>query len=262
MEFTDQLHRKIEIPKHSRRVISLVPSQTELLFDLGLEENIAGITKFCVHPEGLRKRKKVVGGTKTVHIEKIRALEPDLILCNKEENTKEMVSELEKLAPVHVSDIVSLEDAFKLMQQYGQIFGKRSPVKDMISEIQEKKKKVEAKTLKTATKRVAYFIWKDPLMVAGKETFINELLKLNRFENVFTGRYPETNLEELQNLNLDLILLSSEPFPFKAKHKEIFENIDAEVILVDGEFFSWYGSRLTKAMDYFLRLQDHASISR
>jgi ABC-type Fe3+-hydroxamate transport system substrate-binding protein len=173
-----------------------------------------------------------------------------------------MVSELEKLAPVHVSDIVRLEDAFKLMQQYGEIFEKEFFVKEMISEIQEKKKKVETKTSKKATKRVAYFIWKDPLMVAGKETFINELLKLNRFENVFTGRYPETNLEELQNLNLDLILLSSEPFPFKAKHKEIFKNIDVEVILVDGEFFSWYGSRLTKAMDYFLRLQDHASISR
>ncbi|MDT0689555.1 helical backbone metal receptor [Salegentibacter sp. F188] len=261
MEFRDQLQRKITISENPKRIISLVPSQTELLFDLGLEDNIAGITKFCVYPEGLRTRKKIVGGTKSVHIEKVKALQPDLILCNKEENTREMMLELEKIAPVHVSDIYCLEDAFKLMRQYGKIFQKEARVESMIAEVREKKKKLEAKTKGKRIKKVGYFIWKDPLMVAGKETFINELLELNRFDNVFSGRYPETTLEELQNLELDLILLSSEPYPFKEKHKEIFKDIDAEIELVDGEFFSWYGSRLIQAMDYFLNLQDQASVS-
>ncbi|MDT0686924.1 ABC transporter substrate-binding protein [Autumnicola psychrophila] len=262
MEFTDQLQRKIKIPENPKRVISLVPSQTELLIDLGLEDHISGITKFCVHPEDLRKRKKIIGGTKSVHLERIKALQPDLILCNKEENTEKMVLELEKIAPVHVSDIVTLKGAFDLMQQYGQIFKKEVLVEKMISAVRNKKKEVERKVEGKRTKKVAYFIWKDPLMVAGNNTFINELLELNGFKNEFSGRYPETNLEELQNLDLDLILLSTEPYPFKEKHKKLFKDIEAEVLLVDGEFFSWYGSRLIKALDYFLTLQDHASISR
>ncbi|MDT0646777.1 helical backbone metal receptor [Zunongwangia sp. F260] len=262
MEFTDQLQRKIKIPENPKRVISLVPSQTELLIDLGLEDRISGITKFCVHPVGLRKRKPIVGGTKSVHLERIKALQPDLILCNKEENTEKMVLELEKIAPVHVSFIVTLEGAFDLMQQYGEIFKKELLVEKMISAVRNKKKEVEHKVEGKRIKKVAYFIWKDPLMVAGNNTFINELLELNGFKNEFSGRYPETNFKELQNLDLDLILLSSEPYLFRDKHKELFKDIEAEVLLVDGEFFSWYGSRLIKAMDYFLTLQDHASISR
>ncbi|WP_373059864.1 ABC transporter substrate-binding protein [Zunongwangia sp. H14] len=262
MEFTDQLHRKIEIPETPKRIVSLVPSQTELLVDLGLKSALVGITKFCVHPKTLRKEKKVVGGTKTIHLEKIKALKPDLILCNKEENTEEMVANLEKIAPVHVSDIVTLEDAFELMRQYGNLFGKNLEAEKLIAEIEKKKEVLVKKLQGRQAERTAYFIWKKPLILAGTNTFINTLLKLNKLDNIVEGRYPEINLEKLEELQPEVILLSSEPFPFKEKHKQIFDSLKAEVILVDGEYFSWYGSRLVKAMDYFAGLQDHASISR
>lgn len=256
MEFQDQLGRKIEISSNPERIISLVPSQTELLIDLGLQEKIVGITKFCVHPKGLRKIKKIVGGTKEVHYDKISALEPDLILCNKEENTEEMVKQLEKIAPVHVSNIVSLEDAYELMRQYGQLFHKEPLVETMISSIEKKLKTLREQLRNREKIRVAYVIWKKPLMVAGRNTFINSLLELNKLENVFEEeRYPITDLEELKRSDPELILLSTEPFPFKEKHKEYFASLDVKVEIVDGGYFSWYGSRLLQAMDYFKKLK-------
>src|SRR5680860_282787 len=118
----DQLQRELNIKDVPKRIISLVPSQTELLVALGLEENIVGITKFCIHPKYLRKSKTVVGGTKKVHFDKIRALNPELILCNKEENTLGMVLELEKIAPVHVSEIIDFENVLILIEMYGKLF--------------------------------------------------------------------------------------------------------------------------------------------
>ena len=256
MEVIDQLQRKISLPNIPKRIISLVPSQTELLVDLGLEENLVGVTKFCVHPKYLRKTKTVVGGTKQVQLEKIKALDPDIILCNKEENTKEMVEELEEIAPVHVSDIVKIEDAFELMHQYGKIFQKEALVGTMVNSVGDKIAVLQEQIQNKPIRKVAYFIWKKPLMVAGKDTFIDELLKLNKFENVFKeSRYPETTLEELKAKNPDLLLLSSEPFPFVEKHKKYFSTLNVEIKLVDGEYFSWYGSRLVEAIDYFKTLR-------
>lgn len=256
MEVIDQLQRKIYLPKVPKRIISLVPSQTELLVDMGLEQNLLGITKFCVHPKYLRKSKTIVGGTKQVKLEKIKALKPDIILCNKEENTKEMVEELEKIAPVHVSDIVKIEDAFVLMNHYGEIFQKEALVGTMVNSIRDKIAVLRETLRDTPVKKVAYFIWKDPLMVVGKDTFIDELLNLNKFENVFKeARYPETTIEDLKAKNPDLLLLSSEPFPFEEKHKKYFSSLNVESKLVDGEYFSWYGSRLIKAIDYFKTLR-------
>ncbi len=259
MQITDQLGRVIKLPAAPRRIVSLVPSQTELLIDLGLEKEVLGITKFCVHPTELRKAKKVVGGTKEVHFDRIRALDPDIILCNKEENTREMVLELEKIAPVHVSDIVELEDAFELMLQYGEIFDRKVSAEKLVENIQKELELLREELQDKPWIKVAYFIWQKPFMVAGSQTFIDKLLQLNKLENVYkTPRYPETDLEELKSKNPDLILLSSEPFPFKEKHIETFSNA-GKVVLVDGEFFSWYGSRLLKAMNYFRKLRNQWS---
>ncbi|WP_289024088.1 helical backbone metal receptor [uncultured Salegentibacter sp.] len=255
MKLIDQLHRTLSLQEVPKRIISLVPSQTELLVDLGLEENLVGITKFCVHPVHLRKTKTIVGGTKEVKLERIKALKPDIILCNKEENTKKMVEELQEIAPVHVSDIIKIEDSFELMQQYARIFDKEAPVKAIIDSIKEKMGKLQEQLQHKPVKRIAYFIWKEPLMVAGKDTFVDELLKLNKLENIFqTSRYPETSLQEIKAKKPDLLLLSSEPFPFAEKHKPYFSELNIEIKLVDGEYFSWYGSRLVKAMDYFKAL--------
>jgi len=255
MEIRDQLGRKIEIQETPKRIISLVPSQTELLVDLGLENSIVGITHYCVHPSYLKETKVSVGGTKKVNLRKVKDLEPDIILCNKEENTKEMVEALEKIAPVHVSDVGTLEDAYNLMAGYGKMFNCEELSSTMVNAVQKKVKSLKKLVANSTEKKVAYFIWDNPLMVAGKGTFIDEMLKLNRFKNIYDKeRYPKTDIDELKKSTLDICLLSSEPFPFEEKHKTKFESFAKDVQIVDGEYFSWYGSRLLEAMDYFKQL--------
>ena len=252
----DQLNREIKLNTIPKRIVSLVPSQTELLVDLGLEDSIVGITKFCVHPTHLRKEKRIVGGTKQVHYDRISALQPDIILCNKEENTKEMVEALEKIAPVHVSDIFTIEDTITLMTQYGKLFSVEEKALEVTTQLTQLVSGFKDYIKDIPPIKVAYFIWRKPWMVAGHTTIINHLLALNKFDNVFgdTPRYPEVVIEQLKTTHQpDVIFLSSEPYPFKEKHiielQEILTN--AKIILVDGEYFSWYGTRLLGAFEYF-----------
>jgi len=257
------MNRVFEVPKTPKRIISLVPSQTELLVDLGLEKFIIGVTKFCIHPSYLRKKKTIVGGTKNIKIDKIKALKPDIILCNKEENTKEIVEACEQIAPTHVSDIFTLDDSKELIMQYGEILSCKTAAENIVKKLNIEISKFQQFIKNTKEKKVAYFIWRNPWMVAGNNTFINHLLELNNFKNIYSNkqRYPEINLDEItKNDALDFILLSSEPYPFKEKHiseiSKYYKN--SQTILVDGEMFSWYGSRLLKAFDYFIQL--HRSI--
>ncbi|WP_103070826.1 ABC transporter substrate-binding protein [Aquimarina sediminis] len=259
MMYTDQMHRKISLSLPVRRVISLVPSQTELLVSLGLSNCIVGVTKFCVHPENIRSQKVIVGGTKKVNYEKIKKINPDIILCNKEENTKEIVEQLQNDYPVHVSDVSTISEALEMIRQYGEIFDKRDEAGALISKILFEKKSFDDFVRNMPQKRVAYFIWKDPWMVAGKGTFVDYMLKENGFINVFGDkkRYPEISKEELKTIRgLDIVMLSSEPYPFSEKHIDEAkrEITNTNVILVDGEYFSWYGSRLVGAFRYFRTL--------
>ncbi|MCK7591399.1 helical backbone metal receptor [Subsaxibacter sp. CAU 1640] len=254
----DQLNRTIQINATPKRIVSLVPSQTELLYDMGLESFILGITKFCVHPVHFRKEKKIVGGTKDVHFDRIKELKPDIILCNKEENTKEMILELERIAPVHISDIYTIENCLELIEMYGNLFAKEETASQIISEITSKYDDFKNFISNTSELKTAYFIWKNPWMVAASDNFINTMLQLNNFKNYFgeLTRYPEIELSEVKNETADLVLLSSEPFPFSEKHMDevgtYFPN--AKVLVVDGEMFSWYGTRLLKAFHYFKSL--------
>lgn len=252
MIIRDQLDREIELRQILRRIISLVPSQTELVADLGLEKQLVGVTHFCVHPENIRKTCKRLGGTKKVNFRKVRELEPDIILCNKEENTREMVEELEKIAPVHISDVANLNDTYELMLQYGKLFDRGSLAQTMVDSIKKKAEGIRKMAARSGSRNVAYFIWNEPLMVAGKDTFIDEMLQLNNFRNVIeVERYPEISLKELEAKDIDICMLSSEPFPFKEEHKPEFQAFAKQVEIVDGEYFSWYGSRLIKAIEYF-----------
>jgi iron complex transport system substrate-binding protein len=255
----DQLGTSHSFEMTPKRIVSLVPSQTELLYDLGLEESIVGITKFCVHPYHFKSTKKIVGGTKKVHYDRIRLLQPDIIICNKEENTQEIVIELRKICPVWVTDITTIEENCKMITDFGQLFDKRIEAQKWNDKLAFAWSDFNNFIKNIPVKKVAYFIWKNPYMVAGSGTFIDELLKLNHFENHFASkeRYPEIELEKLEeNGGLDLILLSSEPFPFKVEDGyEIATSVqNAKAILVDGEMFSWYGSRLLRAFDYFKKM--------
>lgn len=256
-EFTDQMQRTIRLPKKPLRIISLVPSQTELLFDLGLNDEVVGITKFCIHPDSWFRSKTRVGGTKNIDFEKIRSLQPDLIIGNKEENEQEQIEQLMKEFPVWMSDITTLDQAYSMMQHIGEICGKADKANQLVSEIRNQFNEFDQLPKKKI--RAAYFIWQKPYMCAGKGTFIDHLMEKCGFVNVSSsleGRYPEMSREMIGKCEADLLLLSSEPYPFGEKHITAFSEIlpSAKVMTVDGEMFSWYGSRLKEATGYFTEL--------
>ncbi len=250
--YLDQMHRKVTISTPPNRIISLVPSLTELLFDLGVGEKIIGRTKFCYRPKKKVQDISRIGGTKKFHFDKIQELEPNLIIGNKEENYKEGILELEKKYPVWMSDISTLSEAYEMIFEVGRLVGKQTEAQDLIQEIQH-----NFEQIKPLSKRVLYFVWQQPYMVVGQETFIDEMLQLCGFENLSPApRYPQMTASEIKEVKPDLLLLSSEPFPFKEKHRlELAHQFpESEVVLVDGEFFSWYGSRLRYAGTYFQTL--------
>ena len=257
--FTDGMGREVTINFPPKRIVSVVPSQTELLFDLGLDEEIIGLTKFCIHPiEKFAERTKV-GGTKKLNIDLIKDLKPDLIIGNKEENMQSDIEELAEFFPVWMSDIFTLDDAMKTITEIGELVD-RAPEASYLNHLISAGFS-DLKTLalqNNIDKKVAYLIWRKPFMAAGKNTFIDDVLLTNGMINVIgEERYPEITLEELKTLNCELILLSSEPYPFKEKHIEEIQAAipNAKILLVDGEMFSWYGSRLVKAVQYFFEFQ-------
>jgi len=242
--FTDQTGRSIELHSIPRRIVSLVPSQTELLSYFGLDEEVVGITKFCVHPDQWFKTKTGVGGTKQVSMEAIHALQPDLIIANKEENVKEQIEALAKHYPVWVSDVNNLDDAYSMISSLAAITGKPDTLVGQIKEAFENLGDFPPV-------RTAYLIWRKPYMAAGKDTFIHDMLRRCGFINIIDKeRYPEVSIEELREC--DVVLLSSEPFPFSKKH---IDELQLPAMLVDGEMFSWYGSRLLHAPAYFAQLR-------
>lgn len=234
------------------RIISLVPSQTELLHYLGLDAEIVAITKFCVHPHSWFRHKTRVGGTKSPDIEKIKSLQPDLIIANKEENRKEDIEALSEHFPVYVSDISTLEAALQMITDIGEITATTERAEELVTGIRNNFNLLQpsGKPLKAA-----YFIWQKPLMAAGGDTFINDMMRRCGLHNIFSGtaRYPETTIEWLLEKGCEVLLLSSEPFPFKEEHAEALrkELPGVKVLLADGEMFSWYGSRLLMAPGYF-----------
>ncbi|MCC6459075.1 MAG: ABC transporter substrate-binding protein [Saprospiraceae bacterium] len=257
--FTDQTGRTFSLPQDPpRRIVSLVPSQTELLFDLGLRDEVCGITKFCVHPPEWFQHKKRIGGTKTVDLHKIAALRPDLILANKEENEQAQILELARHYPVWISDIFSLNDALDMIRSVGRLTGKAQEGAQWAHQI-ERAFAAQRLPAGQSRRKAAYFIWRKPYLVAAADTFIDTMLSEAGFDNVFADRrrYPEIDLETLAAAQPDCILLSSEPFPFAEKHFGPFREAcpGAQMLVVDGELFSWYGSRLLQSPAYFQKLR-------
>jgi len=253
---TDQMGLTVRLEKPPRRIVSLVPSQTELLFDLGLENEVVGVTKFCVHPEDARKTRAVIGGTKKFDLEKIAALEPDLVIGNKEENSPEGIDFLRERFPVWMSDICTVEDALRMIESVSALVDRQVSGEKMVAEIKSGVQQMP----KLPTLRTLYLMWYHPWMGAASETFIHDILLRMGLTNVLAGesRYPELTKERLQKLAPELVLLSSEPFPFNTKHQQLLEDAlpEAKILQVDGEMFSWYGSRLKLVPAYASSLVD------
>jgi ABC-type Fe3+-hydroxamate transport system substrate-binding protein len=253
----DQIGEKVALSDSPERIISLVPSQTELLYDLGLNQQVIGITKFCFHPAAWHRQKVKIGGTKKISHQLIKNLLPDLIIANKEENTKEDILTLREFCPVYTSDIQTLDQAYRMMGDIGALTNRIKQAERLTQSIQE-----QFSRLKPSLKdlRAAYLIWKNPYMAAGNATFIHHILELTGMKNVFEHlpRYPQVPIEVLQLSAPDVILLSSEPYPFSDKHISDFRLCfpDTKIVLVNGEMFSWYGSRLQFTGQYLAHLAD------
>ncbi|MGY4385115.1 ABC-type Fe3+-hydroxamate transport system substrate-binding protein [Pedobacter sp. UYP24] len=262
--FTDQLGRIVSVNYPPKRIVSLIPSQTELLFELGVDKEIVGLTKFCIHPIEKFVSCVKVGGTKKLNIELIRGLQPDLIIGNKEENQQSDIEELMQEFPVWMSDINNLDAAMDMIAKIGTLVDKEPEASYLNHLINAGFTDLQTLAVQYGiNKTAAYLIWKDPYLFAGRDTFIDHLLTINGLTNVIRqSRYPELPLKELTLLKPDLIFLSSEPYPFKQQHlSEIQEHLpQSKVILVDGEMFSWYGSRLVKAVQYFFEFQKEISV--
>ena len=254
VSIVDMLGRVVNIQKPIQRIVSLVPSQTEFLYELGLKDKIVAQTVFCVHPKSHFKKATKIGGTKKIRYEELDELQPDLIICNKEENNEEIVETLAKKYPVWVSDIKNIDDAFYMMRSLAELLDVKNEAEDLLRKI----------TLSLNQKKIRhqynclYLVWRNPYMAVGCDTFINHMLQRAGFTNLIKQqRYPELNLDELQLLNPEVLLLSSEPYPFKEKHVEELQTLlpNSKILTVDGELFSWYGSRLLNSQPYFNELQ-------
>jgi ABC-type Fe3+-hydroxamate transport system substrate-binding protein len=252
--FFDQLQNQTEIIFPPKRIVSLVPSQTELLHDLGLADRVVGITKFCVHPGHWSNEKQIIGGTKRFNFDVIDGLQPDLILGNKEENYKEGIDKLREKYPVWMSDIFNLEDAIAMISSVGEITDTETKAKQLIQDV----KASFGQVIKKPQQPVLYLIWRKPWMAAGRQTFIDSMLEEIGLVNcVDASRYPELTNDEIKKLNPEIVFLSSEPYPFKENHIRQIQSLlpSSKIELVDGEMFSWYGSRLRLAPAYFNRLR-------
>lgn len=251
---TDHLGRLVEFSYPPKRIVSLVPGITDTLFSLNLQKEVVGRTRFCVHPKGLVDQVLKVAGTKDINLEKIRIVNPDLIFCEKEENTKEIVDQLEKEFPVFVCEIQSVHDVYKMIDDLGALTDRKREAESLRTKIAHGFDRLP----RFSGKRFAYVIWKKPYMVVGNHTYIDSVFQSIGFENAFStyaGRYPVVNEEDLQNAKLDYLFLASEPYPFKDSHREEFLDFLPEVPIkiLDGEMF-WYGPRMVEAVKYFQRI--------
>jgi ABC-type Fe3+-hydroxamate transport system substrate-binding protein len=239
-----------------RQVVSLVPSLTETIAALGAAEMLTGITRFCKYPEDICRKVTRVGGTKDFDVEKIIGLQPDGVVAVKEENDQGRLLQLARMLPVVLFDIVYWQDAMEMITGLGKLLNKEKQARQMISEIENSFNTLPE--IKPRNKCV-YLIWKKPWMAAGKETFINEMLKRAGFENVVEGRYPEITEETFSEA--EVILLSSEPYPFREKDRHTLQEQypGKKVLPADGEMFSWYGSRMSRAAAYFRELRQQLS---
>jgi ABC-type Fe3+-hydroxamate transport system substrate-binding protein len=255
--FEDQLGRKVLLQESPQRIVSVVPSQTSLLFYLGLGDRIVGRTKFCIHPRDKVLSCSVVGGTKNLRLSAIQALQPDLILANKEENDRQQIEALAINYPVWVSDIATLEAAMDMIRSVGQMTQTETLSEELMQAI-AKERKVWQQRPAHSPLRAAYLIWQDPLMVTAGTTFIDTLLQEAGFVNVFghLERYPQISPEQLSASQPDVVLLSSEPYPFREKHIPAFQTLlpSSRILIADGELFSWYGNHLLHSFAYFRHL--------
>ncbi len=257
MIIEDALGKQFDSDTKYRRIVSLVPSQTEYIIDLinDLSQyEVVGRTKFCIHPANKVSNIKVVGGTKQIHLDRIKTLKPDIVICNKEENTKEIAAAIEPYFPVFTSEITTIASALDYMKRISQLLD----LSDRGNQINAQISDTMLDYQPDSQKKAIYLIWKDPYMAAGGDTYIDKMMFAAGYSNVLHNqlRYPSISIEDIKAYDPDLIFLSSEPFPFQEKHISEFDRLDIPTYIVDGEMFSWYGTRMLKSWAYFKEISE------
>jgi iron complex transport system substrate-binding protein len=244
------------------KIISLCPSTTLTLFDLGLEKQVIGRTIFCNKPEDKINRVMKFGGTKNPKIDKIRSFSPSHILFNEEENDITHLKVLQDISEIIIHTPTDIPSSIKMIRDYGQIFNCTESASLWAEKIT--KKYIELKNENHKTFTYLYLIWKNPYMLAGESTYINSMLSLINGKNLASqipnARYPEISFEQINDLEADFIFLSTEPFPFTEKHIDDFKKINSTIKIVDGEALSWHGTYSYYGLDYLNKLAKNINL--
>lgn len=258
----DQLGREHRFEQVPTRIVSLVPAVTETLFDLGLEDELVGITSACMHPYHLRVTKENVGEPQAIEVEQLKLLLPDIIIASPRENSLETIERLRAVSTVWLVDVRTMEQNIQLIELLGQLFNKRTEARKWVDKIHFGQRDLMDFVRDKSSFKVAYFVGKDPFVVAGEGTLTQELLALNKFENVYATRvepYPEVEIRKIRiQGDPELVFLPSLPYAFQ--EEDAFEigrfTHHGKTIFVEGEMFSWYGTRIAKAFDYFKQIHN------
>jgi ABC-type Fe3+-hydroxamate transport system substrate-binding protein len=243
---------------NSMRIISLVPSVTETLFELGLGDQIVAITRWCTRPPEQVRMKPKIGGTKNPKIDQIAQLNPDLVILDCDENRMEDAKALEKFGIKTVSIFPkTINDSVKMLQDFGKMFSVETKTEEWIMEIEQRRKAVRRERIRTLI-----LIWRAPYMTVNFDTYVHSAAQMFGFDNVFAShplRYPKVTAKEIQNANPECVLFPDEPYPFRSKHIEMFKKEFPELKAVqtnrlltfDGSYIAWHGYGTLRALREF-----------
>jgi ABC-type Fe3+-hydroxamate transport system substrate-binding protein len=242
-----------------RRIVSLIPSTTETLCRLGLADALVGVTAYCVEPRDVVRTKRRIGGEKNPDLEAVRALAPDLVVANVEENVREHIETLRAWkVPVWVTYPRTVDGSLAMIRELGEVTGARAAAAAVLAEIEPLLAAVRAAVAGRPAVSVFYPIWRDPYMTINRDTYIHDLLAVCGAANVFAGRaerYPTITLAEMAGHRPEVIVLPDEPFRFRRSHVRDFEEFGdvpavrtGRIHLVDGKPFSWHGPRVADAL--------------
>lgn len=257
-EITDAVGTRHEPASGTPRIVSLVPSLTELLCDLGLADVVVGRTVFCVHPREVVERIPAMGGTKHADIERIRAAAPTHLVVDIDENRREQVHAIARFVPhVVVTHPRVPEDNLGLYRLFGRIFRREAAAERLAAAFLDAREELRHLTASLPRLRVLYLIWKNPWMTVSRATYVSAMLAAAGLDTVpawSAVRYPMIDPASLEPLPPDRVLLASEPYRFTARHLAEAEScFAAPAALVDGELVAWFGSRAIGALRYLAR---------
>jgi ABC-type Fe3+-hydroxamate transport system substrate-binding protein len=257
--YTDGLYRDIEMKRTPKRVVSLVPSITETLFTFGAGDIVSAVTSFCIEPPEALESKVAVGGTKTVDVDAVKELDPDLVFANAEENREEDIRQLVRSGfKVFVTFPRTVAAAIAMMRQIAEMTGTVDRAEPILQEAQETLTEIRALSLTRPRPRVFCPIWRRPWLTIGSDTYIHDVILNAGGRNLFADRhdrYPKVELDEVARRIPEVILLPNEPYSFREEHKADFAERthvpavrDGRIHVVDGKALCWYGPRIAEGL--------------